>query len=446
MFVNGKSIDNIRIKTFLFGSDDYEFYKTLSNDNLIIVTFSLHSKWLKDNLLTNVDPFIPINISGIEYFYLKSNKDFQLTIIENNGITQSRQSALNFVFALKQTRKYTDISLYKSIYIEEFGCLLPTYVEKNISDDALLGGYFSGDNSKHFSDGNFKSLFLTEKDFDDISKLAEIKINKQSEKIEVKKEIKYDKKFTLTGRPELEKFFNEHIVNILNEPERYKKLGIDFPSSIILYGPPGCGKTYAVDRLVEFLKLPKFEINASSVASPYIHDTSRKISSVFENAIHNAPSIVVIDEMESYLSDRNSFGEGTHHMEEVAEFLRQIQEANQHHVIVIAMTNMLNKIDPAILRKWRFDHHIEVGYPSKDEIESLLNSLLSKVAVSKDVIIKDIALKLEGKSLADVSFVVKEAALISGKVGLDEITNNSILEAIEMLPQKQVKRKIGFGD
>lgn len=223
-----------------------------------------------------------------------------------------------------------------------------------------------------------------------------------------------------------------------------KKLGIDFPSSIILYGPPGCGKTYAVDKLVEFLKLPKFEINSSSIASPYIHDTSKKVSAVFENAIANAPSVVIIDEMESYLSDRNSVGDGNHHIEEVAEFLRQIQEANKKHVIVIAMTNMINKIDPAILRKGRFDHQIEVGYPSKEEITSLLNYLLSKVSVSDDVNTNLLAEKLEGKSLADVTFVVKEAALICGKAKLEEINNQAIVSAIESLPHNQERRKIGF--
>ena len=223
-------------------------------------------------------------------------------------------------------------------------------------------------------------------------------------------------------------------------------MGIDFPSSIILYGPPGCGKTYAVDRLVEYLKLPKYEINSSSIASPYIHDTSRKISSIFETAIKNAPSVVVIDEMESYLSDRGNAGDSTHKLEEVAEFLRQIQEANKNHVLVIAMTNMLDKIDPAILRKGRFDHHIEVGLPSKDEIENLLKFLTKDISIEKGFDASELSKKLEGKTLADVNFIIKEAALISGKNGLDEISLQSLEESINSLPKKQERRRMGFGD
>ena len=145
------------------------------------------------------------------------------------------------------------------------------------------------------------------------------------------------------------------------------------------------------------------------------------------------------------MSDRNSFGESSHHTEEVAEFLRQIQEANKKHVLVIAMTNLLDKIDPAILRKGRFDHHIEVGYPSEEEIKSLLEFLLAKISVSKEIDISVIASKLVGKSLADVSFVIKEAALISGKMGLDEIISEAIDEAIQILPKKEERIKLGFG-
>lgn len=445
MLFEGTVIDGIRIKQIVFEDNNIKLCKTLSNDNVLISNALIYKRWIDEKLIYDVNPFIKVLVNQQEYFYLKSNKQFQLGLIKNNGITISRQTALNFAFSLKQMRKITNVSLYDGIYIEEFNYILPTYTIKDVSDDALLGYYFSGNENKHFSEGGFRSLFLSEADFEEIAELVNIEIDKKPEIEPIKQEEKKIGKFTLTGRPELEKFFNEHIINILNEPERYKKLGIDFPSSIILYGPPGCGKTYAVDKLVEFLDLPKYEINSSTIASPYIHDTSKKISAMFEAAANSAPSVVVIDEMESYMSDRNSFGESSHHTEEVAEFLRQIQEANKKHVLVIAMTNLLDKIDPAILRKGRFDHHIEVGYPSEEEIKSLLEFLLAKISVSKEIDISVIASKLVGKSLADVSFVIKEAALISGKMGLDEISSEAIDEAIQILPKKEERIKLGFG-
>ena len=195
---------------------------------------------------------------------------------------------------------------------------------------------------------------------------------------------------------------------------------------------------------MDYLGLPKFEINSASIASPYIHDTAKRISGIFESAINAAPSVVVIDEMESYLSNREDSGTSGHHFEEVAEFLRQIQAAQNNKVLIIAMTNMYSKIDPAILRRGRFDHHIEVGLPSQDEIYALLLNVTKKIALEETVDLKVLSEKLNGKTLADVTFIVKEAGLLSGQSGSDYITNEALNKAIEMLPKEEVRRRIGF--
>jgi cell division protease FtsH len=182
--------------------------------------------------------------------------------------------------------------------------------------------------------------------------------------------------FKLPGRPQLEEFFKEHVIDIIFNAQKYQAFGIDFPSAIVLHGPPGCGKTFAVERLVEFIDWPCYSIDSNSVGSPYIHETSKKISEVFDKAIDGAPSVVVIDEMESFLSDRRSGNSsGLHHVEEVAEFLRRIPEAIKNKVLIIAMTNLIEVIDPAILRRGRFDHIIEVGMPSREDVASLVDSL-----------------------------------------------------------------------
>ncbi|MBV5300638.1 MAG: AAA family ATPase [Methylococcales bacterium] len=122
-----------------------------------------------------------------------------------------------------------------------------------------------------------------------------------------------------------------------------------------------CGKTFAVERLVDFLGWACFQIDASSVASPYIHETSKKVADVFDQAMNNAPSVLVIDEMEAFLADRE-MGSGHHRVEEVAEFLRRIPEATKNQVLIIGMTNRIEMIDPAILRRGRFDHIIKVDF------------------------------------------------------------------------------------
>lgn len=370
-----------KLKALIYEQEGWEIYRTVTNSTLLIVVRSIYEKWIEDRVLFSVDPFKISNIDGVEYAYLFSPKQFVLVPVKNGIPFCDGRIAIAFAAALKQIRKYTNSSLSDGIFIEEYGYILPTYTSEILSDDLMLGSFLAGGRRESFSTSTVLSPLLNEEICQKVSEITGI-----AKEVVPQANNKSENQFRLAGRPDLTRFFNEHIISILNEPERYKKLGIDFPSAILLYGPPGCGKTYAVNKLVEYLGLPEFEINSSTIASPFIHDTAKKISEVFARAIHCAPSIVVIDEMESYLSDRNSVTSNSQHIEEVAEFLRQIQNAQDNHVLVIAMTNI---------------------------------------------------------TLADVSFVIKEAGLLSGRNGFDKISVESLREAVAHLPREE-KRRIGF--
>src|SRR5690606_12903592 len=129
---------------------------------------------------------------------------------------------------------------------------------------------------------------------------------------------------------------------------------------------------------------PSFQIDASSVASPYIHETSKKIAQVFEKAMENAPSVLVVDEMEAFLADRE-MGSGHHRVEEVAEFLRRIPEAVKDEVVVIAMRIRIDMIDAAVQRRGRFEHVIKVDCASEIEVQALLDKPLSSLQKEPDV-------------------------------------------------------------
>lgn len=427
-----------KLKALIYEQEGWEIYRTVTNSTLLIVVRSIYEKWIEDRVLFSVDPFKISNIDGVEYAYLFSPKQFVLVPVKNGIPFCDGRIAIAFAAALKQIRKYTNSSLSDGIFIEEYGYILPTYTSEILSDDLMLGSFLAGGRRESFSTSTVLSPLLNEEICQKVSEITGI-----AKEVVPQANNKSENQFRLAGRPDLTRFFNEHIISILNEPERYKKLGIDFPSAILLYGPPGCGKTYAVNKLVEYLGLPEFEINSSTIASPFIHDTAKKISEVFARAIHCAPSIVVIDEMESYLSDRNSVTSNSQHIEEVAEFLRQIQNAQDNHVLVIAMTNMYDKIDPAILRRGRFDHHIEVGLPSEEEIYDLLLNITKNISMEPDIDLRQFAAGLKGKTLADVSFVIKEAGLLSGRNGFDKISVESLREAVAHLPREE-KRRIGF--
>ena len=267
----------------------------------------------------------------------------------------------------------------------------------------------------------------------------------QSESREIKVPSKPKSPFSLPGRKDLETFFREHIIDIVENDERYRALGIDFPSAIALHGPPGCGKTFAVEKLIEYLGWPSFSIDASSVASPYIHETSRKVSEVFAAARKSAPSVLVIDEMEAFLAERD-FGSGHHRVEEVAEFLRRIPEAISDHVLIIAMTNRLDMIDEAILRRGRFDHLVEVGPASEVEVRALFDHLLAGLPKDEDIDPGPLAKKLARRPLSDVAFVVREGARLSARAGKDCIGQAELLAALKATPARneEPERRIGF--
>src|SRR5690606_34025410 len=143
--------------------------------------------------------------------------------------------------------------------------------------------------------------------------------------------------------------------------------------------PPGCGKTFAVEKLVEHLDWPFFSLDSGSIGSPFIHETGKKIAEPFAQVAKVAPAVVVIDEIDAYLAARDNVAGGQHRVEEVAEFLRGIPKAAEERVLVIGMTNRLDSLDSAIIRRGRFDHILEVGMPSEIEVHALLKAKLADI-------------------------------------------------------------------
>lgn len=358
-----------------------------------------------------------------------------------------------FAAALRRTR---DIgfrgSLAASIYFERLALLLPLWGgEEDLPDDILIGRYLTG--GIHISIHAERRIltlipWLSPEDLTEVRRQAGSLTEKIFDKPVTDSKDLSKSEFALSGRPKLESFLREHVVDVIEHSERYRALGIDFPSSIVLHGPPGCGKTFAVERLIDYLDWPAFSIDSGSIGSPYIHETGRKIAEVFERAMQSAPSVVVIDEMEAFLADREiGSGGSAHRLEEVAEFLKKIPEANDKKVLVIGMTNRITMIDPALVRRGRFDHVIEIEMPGENEVKTLLISLLNERPCEDKLDIDDAAKRLAGRALSDVSFVVREAARLSAKSGKLRIDQNSFTDALNAsLNQDGGKppQKIGF--
>ncbi|MBQ7371396.1 MAG: AAA family ATPase, partial [Blautia sp.] len=130
---------------------------------------------------------------------------------------------------------------------------------------------------------------------------------------------------------------------------------------------------------------------------------------------------------------------------EVAEFLRRIPEASQNHVLLCGMTNMLNSIDHAILRRGRFDHILKVDMPSEEEILSLLDSLLSPLPTEGNLELSALAGRLLDCPISDIAFVVREAGRLAVREEKEAISADLLQRACEGLEPHQVKKnRIGF--
>jgi len=464
--------DGGRVRIAVFEGVNWQIYETKAGGRALVAQDELACHWIDSGLaahgLTNYFYF-----GDQRYWAIACGADQILCPVVDGSSPETKAAALSFALALKATRDIdTETPLQDALYVEKISRLLPTYsISARTDDDVVLGCWLTGGAS--VSAKSFRRLrqtmsWLGASHLQEVILAAGFEVNEvmpadrshgSSSWSDNKKEKRTDRKeeqddqqlatavFELAGRPELAAFFNEHIVDIIQNRDRYKTLGIEFPSAVVLHGPPGCGKTFAVERLIDFLGWPNFQIDASSVASPYIHETSKKVAEVFDTAMKNAPSVLVIDEMEAFLADRET-GSGHHRVEEVAEFLRRIPEAVKNEVLIIAMTNRVDMIDPAILRRGRFDHVINVDYASEVEVLSLLDHLLLNLPKEDDVDPKPFAQELTGRPLSDVAFVVREGARRAARSGKDRLDQDSLLSAMRAAPAREregaKRHSIGF--
>ena len=361
--------DNITIKRVIYGGEDWQIYRANDEQNLLCIKENLANYWFSLASINN--NFNKLNINNESLYYLLSDDEFMLVPMSSKTKFQglnhiiTYEDAISFAKSLSKTRKLgINNSLENSIYIEKISLILPLQdSNEEANDKILLGSFLSGGVNLSIDNKNeVRELMydISKEEFEEILKAANLdslslkskdKLKEKNSLANSDNEKKPKSEFSLPGRIELEKFFKDYIIDIVENQEYYKPMGIDFPSPFILQGPPGCGKTYAVERLTDYLNWPCFYIDSGTIGSAYIHETSKKISQVFDEAILSAPSVIVIDEMESFLSNRDSMQ--TNRIEEVGEFLRRIPEAKSKQVLVIAMTNMIGTIDTAIKRKIR---------------------------------------------------------------------------------------------
>jgi len=457
---------------------DWQIFGTRGEGRALVTEEGLASRWIEVGLIDKgaMDSF---SFGGRQCCSLTVAPSESLALVSDGKAPSSKSEALAFAIALKETRAIdAETPLQDGIYVESLSRILPTYsISSKTNDDVVLGYWLTGGAAVPATSVRRLAQMVSWASADALRDVVQaaglgaadsgpagrggnVALSKMDEEQGTTAKTPAETRrgtaagdsagtFKLPGRPELEAFFNEHVIDIIQNRDRYRALGIAFPSAVVLHGPPGCGKTFAVERLVDFLGWPCFQIDASSVGSPYIHETSRKVAQVFEQAIESAPSVITIDEMESFLADREMGSGSSHHrVEEVAEFLRRIPEATKNEVLIVAMTNRIEMIDPAILRRGRFDHIIRVDMATRTDVQALIEKLVSELPHEDSIDFEAMAERLEGRPLSDVAFVVREGARLAARAGQDRVSEQTLTQALDEAPSRGGEdapaRRIGF--
>lgn len=214
----------------------------------------------------------------------------------------------------------------------------------------------------------------------------------------------------VAGMEDLKEQMRLDVINALENPEEYRDYGISIPNGMLLYGPPGCGKTFFAKKFAEEVGFNFIIKTPADLKSRYVNATQENIKAMFDEAYENAPTIIFIDEINELVPDRNN---DIHEMAESAvnEMLSQMDRTGERGVFVIGASNLPQKIDAAILRSGRLEKHFYVGPPDHTARKLLFEKYMeNRKARDFGIDYALLADLTENYVSADIQFIVDEAA------------------------------------
>ncbi len=270
-----------------------------------------------------------------------------------------------------------------------------------------------------------------------------IKIDKTTE-LNISLETSIDRKVRVTyeevgGLKEKTKAMREIVELPLRHPELFARLGVESHSGILLYGPPGCGKTLLAKVMASESEANMYPINGPEIMNKYYGETEAKLRDIFKEAKDNSPSIIFIDEIDAIAPKREEvYGDVEKRV--VAQLLALMDGlTDRGNVIVLGATNRPDSVDPALRRPGRFDREFEITVPNEDERYEILQIHTRGMPINEDIDLKELSSELHGYTGADIKSLCREAAMKSIRRYLPEIDLETEKISSEVLQSMQIK-------
>lgn len=241
-------------------------------------------------------------------------------------------------------------------------------------------------------------------------------------------------------------FFDERILAPLKDPAAAKRLGVQLPSGVILAGPKGCGKTLLASALAEELAMQYqwnvYEVSIPDIASSKIHELSKNFNEIYETAKKNAPSVIIINEIDTFLNERSGLrSDQEYKKEEVNSLLKHLEEAADNRILFLGTTNFPHILDSAAIRPGRL-FVLDVSMPDLEAREEIFSLGLSERSSGVDINLSVLAEATDGFSGADiVKGILAEAASKALKLKKTEIDQELLLDAIKTFRDRRQRQQ-----
>ena len=331
----------------------------------------------------------------------------------------------------------------------------------------LLKKALSQDTEDRFQSANeFLQALNGEIEVEDVDKVQKVKSADKPEKKIQSKKAKGKGFDAIAGMNELKAQLKLDVIDALHSPDEYAKYGVTIPNGMLLYGPPGCGKTFFAKHFAEEVGFNFMLATPSTLKSRYINATQENIAKMFEEAEKNAPTIIFIDEINELLPNRDS---DAHEMAKSAvnEMLAQMDRTGEKGIFIIGATNYPDMIDPAMLRAGRLDKKFYLPPPDFEARKSMFEMYLKNRPLDFGIDYNQLSKMTEYYVSADIELLVNEASRLALKtksrismkileevikntkpsVPLQELKKYEVIKAKmdgENIEQKNERPRIGF--